>query len=109
MLTKDPLPMDIDFLVQDTYSLVRPNWKLVTDLSEAAKLFAEAVNANYKQPGTGKSIEQPDEVDDSGSEELGEGDLEIEPEMRQSSDEEGEVSNTLFRSKFPPGLSIDRI
>ena len=95
MLIKDPLPMDIDFLVQDTYSLVRPNWKLVTDPAEAAKLFAEAVNANYKQPGTGKTVEQPEEVEDSGSEELGEGDLEIEPEMRQSSDEEGEVSDTL--------------
>merc|ERR1711977_250799 len=29
--------MEIDFLVQDTFSLVRPNWKLVTDLGEAAK------------------------------------------------------------------------
>ncbi|EXJ77098.1 hypothetical protein A1O3_10256 [Capronia epimyces CBS 606.96] len=89
LLTKDPLPMDIDFMVQDTYSLVRPNWKLVSDLSEAARLFAEAVNANYKQ-GTDKSVEQAEDNEESGSED-GEVDAELEAEMAQSSDEEGEA------------------
>ncbi|KAL6247761.1 mRNA decay protein [Rhinocladiella similis] len=92
MATKDPLPMDIDFLVQDTFSLVRPNWKLVTELAEAAKIFAEAVNTNYKQSAFEKGAEQAEELEDSGSEDdaLVEGDGEIEPEIPQSSDEEGE-------------------
>ena len=97
MATKDPLPMEIDFLVQDTFSLVRPNWKLVTDLGEAAKLFAEAVSANYKQSASEKAAEQAEELEESGSDDdaLGEGDGELEPEVPQSSDEEGEVSSFL--------------
>ena len=93
MATKDPLPMEIDFLVQDTYSLVRPNWKLTTELGDAAKLFAEAVSANYKQQGAEKSAEQPEDMEDSGSDDaLGEGDGEIEAHIAQSSSEEGEVT-----------------
>jgi regulator of nonsense transcripts 2 len=71
ILTKDPLPMDIDFLVQDTYALVRPQWKLVTELSEAARLFSEAVAVNYKQAAHEKASEVPDINDaDSLSEEV---------------------------------------
>ncbi|KIX92316.1 uncharacterized protein Z520_11924 [Fonsecaea multimorphosa CBS 102226] len=92
MATKDPLPMEIEFLVQDTYSLVRPNWKVVTEIGEAAKLFAEAVSANYRQQGADKSAEQPEDVEDSGSEDaLGEGDAELEAEIAHSSDEEAEA------------------
>ncbi|OAP55447.1 hypothetical protein AYL99_10420 [Fonsecaea erecta] len=90
MATKDPLPMDIEFLVQDTYSLVRPNWKLVTELEEAAKLFGEAINANYRQRD--KGVEQLEDIEDSGSEDaLGEADGELEAEIARSSDEEGEA------------------
>ncbi|KAK5257933.1 mRNA decay protein [Exophiala xenobiotica] len=90
MTTKDPLPMEIDFLVQDTFSLVRPNWKLVTDLGEAAKIFGEAVSANYKQSASEKAAEQAEELEDTGSDDdaLGDGDGEL--EVPQSSDEEGE-------------------
>lgn len=93
MLTKDSLPMEIDFLAQDTFSLVRPNWKLVTELSEAAKLFAEAVSANYKSQGAEKTSEQAEENEDSGSDDgLGDGDADLEPVINQSSDEDAEVS-----------------
>ncbi|OAG35932.1 hypothetical protein AYO21_09859 [Fonsecaea monophora] len=93
MATKDPLPMEIEFLVQDTYSLVRPNWKLVTELGEAAKLFAEAVSANYRQQGAEKSVEQPEDIEDTASEDgLGEGDVELDAEIARSSDEEGEAA-----------------
>ncbi|KIV84145.1 hypothetical protein, variant 1 [Exophiala sideris] len=92
MATKDPLPMEIDFLVQDTYTLVRPNWKLVTELDEAAKLFAEAVNANYRQSAAEKAAEQAEDLEDSGSEDgLGDGDADLDADLPQSSDEEGEA------------------
>ena len=42
------MPMDIDFIVQDTYALVRPQWKIATELSEAAQVFADACATNYK-------------------------------------------------------------
>jgi regulator of nonsense transcripts 2 len=96
LLTKYTLPMDIDFLVQDTYTLVRPNWKLVTDLTEATKLFGEAVNANYKSPGVGKQVE---DVDDSASEDGdGDADIDIEADVRDSSDDEAEVRVAGFAS-----------
>jgi regulator of nonsense transcripts 2 len=100
MTTKDPLPMEIDFLVQDTFSLVRPNWKLVTDLGEAAKIFGEAVSANYKQSASEKAAEQAEELEDTGSDDdaLGDGDGEL--EVPQSSDEEGEVSSFLKADEF---------
>ena len=37
------LPMDIDFIIQDTFALTRPQWKLNTDFEEAGRLFAEKV------------------------------------------------------------------
>ena len=67
--TKDSLPMDIDFLVQDTYALVRPHWKLVTDLSEAVRLFHEAIVVNYKQSMQDKAAEVEEEAEDSASDE----------------------------------------
>ncbi|KIV97113.1 hypothetical protein, variant 1 [Exophiala mesophila] len=91
MLTKDPLPMEIDFLVQDTYSLVRPNWKLVTDLAEASRLFAEAVGANYKMQAGEKATDQTEEAEESGSEDgLGDGEGDVDPVVAHSSDDEGE-------------------
>jgi regulator of nonsense transcripts 2 len=99
MATKEPLPMEIDFLVQDTYSLVRPNWKLVTDLGEAAKVFAEAVSANYKQQAAEKSTEQAEDMDDSASDDaLGDGDGEVEGEVAQSSEDDGDVGTYKFES-----------
>ncbi|KIW62278.1 hypothetical protein, variant 2 [Phialophora macrospora] len=94
MATKEPLPMEIDFLVQDTYSLVRPNWKLITDLGEAGKAFAEAVSANYRQQAAEKSTEQVEEMDDSASDDaLGDvdGEGEGEGEVAQSSEDDGDA------------------
>lgn len=119
MTTKDPIPMDIDFLVQDTFSLVRPNWKLVTDLGEAARLFAEAVSANYKTQDGDKSAEQQEDIEDSASEDglgEGDGDLEAEAEIAQSSDEDAEVSvpltnlqqAQLISTRWPPKTILVR-
>ena len=61
--------MDIDFLVQDTYALVRPQWKLVTELSEAVRLFSEAVAVNYKQTAQEKASEVDEDGEESASDE----------------------------------------
>ena len=60
---KDPLPMDIEFVVQDTYSALRPQWKLVlNDLQEASRVFSESVKQNYQDAAMSKTPE-PEEVD----------------------------------------------
>ena len=61
---KDPLPMDIEFLVQDAFNALRPQWKLVLgDLPEASRVFAEACKQNYQGTGVEKPL-QMGEVDD---------------------------------------------
>lgn len=91
ILTKDPLPMEIDFLTQDIYTLVRPQWKMVTDLDEAAKVFAEAVAAKYKQEAGGPPVEDIEENESSASEDgLGEEDNAADVDLHDSSAEDGE-------------------
>ena len=64
---KDPLPMDMEFVVQDTFSALRPHWKLVlNDLPEAVRIFSEACEQNYQTLATSKSPE-PEELETDGS------------------------------------------
>jgi regulator of nonsense transcripts 2 len=94
LFTKDPMPMDIEFLVQDTYALIRPQWKLVTDLSEAANLFSEAVAANYKAQDVEKTAEVEEEAEEVSSDDgIGEDGLPDAEDGQSSSDEaEAEVN-----------------
>lgn len=64
---KEALPMDVEFIVQDAYNLTRPQWKLITNLDDAARAFSEAVAHNYQSSLSGKAAE-PDEDDASASE-----------------------------------------
>ncbi|KAE8136525.1 armadillo-type protein [Aspergillus pseudotamarii] len=88
MTTKDPLPMDIDFLVQDTFSMTRPQWKLVTDLDEATRIFGEAVAQNYKT----QDAERPAEPDDDDAESSSSDDG-FEDDVMPEVDEDGESSD----------------
>ena len=105
--TKEPLPMDIDFLVQDTFSVVRPQWKIAVDLQEAASLFGEAVAQNYQSQGA-KPEPEEDDAESSSSDEGLEEDAIPEIDEEESSDE-AEVSslhsfklNADFRPLVPP-------
>ncbi len=58
---KDPLPMDIDFVVQDTFSMLRPQWKLVTsNLEEAGLVFSDMCKKNYHDVAMSKTPEPED-------------------------------------------------
>jgi regulator of nonsense transcripts 2 len=94
--TKDPLPMDIDFIVQDTFALVRPQWKLVTDLQEATRAFSEAIAVNYKQQSQEKVAEHEDDADDSPSDEDMEREILPDAEDEVSSGEDQDVSVVQF-------------
>ena len=85
--------MDIDFAVQDTYALTRPQWKLATSYEEAGRLFADLVAQNYKIHEPEKTIEV-EPVDDglSSSDEEDEDEPPVlEMEDGQSSSEEAEI------------------
>lgn len=64
--TKEALPMDVEFIVQDAYNLTRPQWKLITNLEDASQAFSEAVKLNYQTSATDKPVEA-DEDDVSAS------------------------------------------
>lgn len=65
--TKEPLPMDTEFLVQDTFFALRPQWKLLTTLEEASKAFGEIVKQNYLVPAADKPAEPEEAEEDSSS------------------------------------------
>ncbi len=84
--------MDVEFVLQDSYALTRPQWKLVTDISEAARLFGEVVAQNYKVQETDKAPEQDDEAESSPSDDGLEDDVVPDVDEERSSSEEAEVS-----------------
>ncbi|KAK4465274.1 regulator of nonsense transcripts 2 [Cladorrhinum samala] len=61
--TKNPLPMDIEFLVQDIFALTRPQWKIASNFSEASEVFRLAVAQDHKSSGLDKATEQADQDD----------------------------------------------
>lgn len=83
--------MDIDFLVQDTYSLTRPQWTLVTEPGEASRIFGEAVAQNFKP--TEEKPEPEEESEDSAS-----GD-DLEEDIIPEAEEEGESSDEVDVSR----------
>lgn len=90
--TKDSLPMDVDFIVQDTFGLVRPQWKLVNDLQEATRVFTEAIANNYKQQNQGLSVGHEDDAEESASDEDIEREVLPDVEDEASSSEDQEVT-----------------
>ncbi|KAL9595916.1 MAG: hypothetical protein Q9219_006142 [cf. Caloplaca sp. 3 TL-2023] len=64
--TKETLPLDIDFMLQDSFAMTRPQWKLVTDFEEAGRLFANLVKQNYKSQESEKRL-APELAEDEAS------------------------------------------
>ncbi|QQK42986.1 Nonsense-mediated mRNA decay factor (Upf2), putative [Penicillium digitatum] len=93
LFTKDPLPMDVDFLVQDTYHFIRPQWKIATDGEEATRIFSEAVALNYNVQDSERPVEPDEEdADSSSSDEDLEEDAIPEIDEDQESSDEAEAS-----------------
>ncbi|KAL2286195.1 hypothetical protein FJTKL_07018 [Diaporthe vaccinii] len=67
IFTKNPLPMDIEFLVHDIYTGTRPQWKLASNLEEASKAFQLVLAQDRKAAGLdGPELQEQDD-DSSGS------------------------------------------
>ncbi|KAJ1331644.1 regulator of nonsense transcripts 2 [Microdochium nivale] len=77
IFTKSPLPMDIEFIVQDTFSLTRPQWKLAATMEEAVKAFQLAITQDQKNAGGDKAGEHDDASSDSSSDDDGDGDIDL--------------------------------
>ncbi|SPQ23725.1 5d36351a-5374-4003-8184-15c4ad043913 [Thermothielavioides terrestris] len=119
--TKNPLPMDIEFLVQDIFALTRPQWKLASNLEEASKVFHLAIIQDQKTSGLDKVVEQDDgtsevssdddvplaeqdDEDDMGSEEAEAEaeDADQNPSYRDSDSEEEAIVVTREEEEIDP-------
>ncbi|KAG6903019.1 hypothetical protein C0995_007452 [Termitomyces sp. Mi166 len=61
---KDPLPLDVDFMVSDSLEAVRPKLQLAKTLEEAAIAVDEMFNAAYQNAATGE--DSGDDSEDEG-------------------------------------------
>ncbi|OJD18443.1 hypothetical protein AJ78_01563 [Emergomyces pasteurianus Ep9510] len=95
--TKDPLPMDVEFLVQDTYALTRPQWKIATDPAEATRLFSEAVAQNYKVQEAAQEVDKAPELEDEGESSSSDDGFEDDamPDADEDKDEENSSSDEV--------------
>jgi regulator of nonsense transcripts 2 len=103
--------MDIEFAVQDTFALTRPQWKLAASLEEAAKAFQLAVAQDQKSAGVDKNVDAEDAMSvPSSDDELADGDdLDHDDDGDDSStsgDEENEVWITTFCQRSFANLSV---
>ncbi|THV51172.1 hypothetical protein BGAL_0120g00030 [Botrytis galanthina] len=102
--TKDPLPMDIEFIVSDVYAATRPQWKLASNIEEASRAFQLAVAQDQKTAGIEK-VAEPEEPDSEASSD--EGDAGI-PEgdgddVSLDSEEETEIDANTDNLTSPTG------
>ena len=84
--------MDVDFIIQDTFAFIRPQWKLAANFDEAGRAFAELVKQNYKTQEQEKALEaeEPDEGT-SSDDEADDDELPVREMDAQSSDDEAET------------------
>ena len=102
--TKNPLPMDIEFLVQDIFALTRPQWKLASNIEEATKVFQFAVAQDQKTSGLGKVAEQDDAMSEVSSDDENGDDMPLadQDDDDESSDEDGDAeAEVTFQSPKP--------
>ena len=84
--------MDIDFIIQDTFSLTRPQWKLAANFEEAGRAFADLVKQNYKLHEQEKPMETEEPDDGVSSDDEADEDELPAPEMdAQSFSDEADV------------------
>lgn len=95
--TKETLPMDIEFVVQDAFAAIRPKWKLAATLESAGAAFAEAVKENYKHDQADKAAieaEETAEMDDEAEDDVHHSPAEDEDHSSDVNDAEAEDEHT---------------
>jgi regulator of nonsense transcripts 2 len=92
--------MDIEFLVQDTFALTRPQWKLATSLDEAVKAFQLAVAQDQKSAGVDKGIDVDDATSDASSDDDNVDNDEDGDDNEDSASEEEEAEVSQSSAKY---------
>lgn len=114
--TKAPLPLDIEFLVLDTFALTRPQWKFVDDIEEATKAFQLAIAQDQKTAGVDKVAEADDATsgassdDDNGDMDDVEADGDGDDESASEEEEEAEDGDNVstHESEYDEAIIVTR-
>ncbi|KAL7933816.1 armadillo-type protein [Trichoderma chlorosporum] len=114
--TKSPLPLDIEFLVLDTFALTRPQWKFVEDIEEATKAFQLAIAQDQKTAGVDRVAEAddatsgPSSEDENGDLDDVEADGDGDDESASEEEEEAEDgdSGSTHESEFDEAIIVTR-
>ncbi|KAL7949828.1 armadillo-type protein [Trichoderma barbatum] len=114
--TKSPLPLDIEFLVLDTFALTRPQWKFVEDIEEATKAFQVAIAQDQKTAGVDRVAEAddatsgPSSEDENGDMDDVEGDGDGDDESASEEEEEAEDgdNDSTHESDYDEAIIVTR-
>ncbi|KAM0511277.1 hypothetical protein ACHAPE_010021 [Trichoderma viride] len=114
--TKYPLPLDIEFLVLDTFALTRPQWKFVEDSEEATKAFQLAISQDQKTAGVDKVIEADDATSGPSSEDENgdmddveaDGDGDDESASEEEEDAEDGDNGSTHESEYDEAIIVTR-
>ena len=82
--------MDITFIVQDVFSLTRPQWKLASNLEESSRAFQLAVAQDQKTSGLDKNVETAD-VDSESDDGIDDGEAEAEADAEAEAEADAEA------------------
>ncbi|GAB7337284.1 hypothetical protein MBLNU457_g2649t2 [Dothideomycetes sp. NU457] len=92
---KETAPMDVDFMIQDTFAMLRPQWKIASTFDEASQQFAEACKQNYQNVATSKDAEVEEEDEGGASDDARDHDRDGgEEDIGSSGDEAAEPAET---------------
>jgi regulator of nonsense transcripts 2 len=88
--TKDKLSPDIEFAIQDAFAVISPSLRMIGNLEEAAKQFAEAVKENYQKDQNEKISNEVEEIEEDSMSEDGDDDEDavVEEDEKSSADED---------------------
>ncbi|KAL6858494.1 ARM repeat-containing protein [Trichoderma novae-zelandiae] len=114
--TKAPLPLDIEFLVLDTFAITRPQWKFVDDIEEATKAFQLAIAQDQKTAGVDRAAEAddatsgPSSEDDNGDMDDVEADGDGDDESASEEEEEAEDGDnaSTHDSEYDEAIIVTR-
>ncbi|TRM69332.1 transcription factor [Schizophyllum amplum] len=95
---KDPLPMDVDFMLSDSMEAVRPRLTLARSLEEAALAVDEMVN-NAFQTAPADATDGEESGEDSGDEE--DGRLQEDKDDKEEEDEDTDALDSPIDERAP--------
>jgi regulator of nonsense transcripts 2 len=108
--TKASLPMEIEFTVQDIFTLTRPHWERASNLEDATRALQDAIAQDQKNAGLDKAVEADDASSGpSSDDENGDGDdVDAYGEMDdESGSEDADEADVSRIGRISAGIEAD--